>query len=207
MATCKIDKKIVGWKIKEDKEISNNRNIPARPSVLSSETKKIKLDTGDGVNNAYITVSFFPNSKDPYEVFINTPIKNNLKDLQIMDLSTRMASLCLRHGVPLHHVVSQLNKIDGQYIYSIPTNLAKSLQVYLKADSKPEIKDSEIQPDSKSPEEMSDEELDKMIMGDDVERRDSMGIAGAVCPKCKQNAYIMQEGCGKCLSCTYSGCS
>jgi hypothetical protein len=201
MEKCKISKKIVGWKIKEEMSKISDRTIPARPFVLNSETRKIKLDTGDGVKNAYITVSFYPNSKDPYEIFVVTPIGNNLKDLQIMDLSTRMASLALRHGVPLSHVIDQLNKIDGQYIYSIPTNLAKALQSYVKYDSEPPTDIEEKEPVVS--EELSDEELDKMILSD----RPSFGIAGAVCPKCKQNAYIMQGGCGNCLSCTYSGCS
>jgi len=203
----KIDKKIVGWRVKsEQTPQSHYRNVPARPTALQSETKKIKLDTGDGVKNAYITVSFYPESRDPYEVFINTPIGNNLKDLQILELSARMTSLALRHGVPVQHIVNQLSKIDGQYIYSIPANLAKALQNYAPQKVNDKDNDSNINDDDVQ-EEMSDDELDKLIM-EEVEQKDlESGVAGASCPKCKNNAYVMQEGCGRCLSCGYSGCS
>lgn len=197
-----INKKIVNCRIKKDDVIREHyRNVPSRPKLLQSETKKIKLDTGDGVKNAYITVSFYPDSRDPYEVFINTPIGNNLKDLQILELSARMTSLSLRHGVPVKHIVNQLNKIDGQYIYSIPANLAKALQSYIPKEKDEEEEDIDIKG---NPEEMSDEELDRLILeGVKVDT----GIAGASCPKCKKNSYVMQEGCGRCLSCGYSGCS
>jgi len=198
----KISKKIVDCRIsKEIPRKEHYRSVPERPKTLQSETKKIKLDTGDGVKNAYITVSFYAGSRDPYEVFINTPIGNNLKDLQILELSARMTSLALRHGVPVNHIVNQLNKIDGQYIYSIPANLAKALQSYIPKEKHEEESNNEI---ICEPEEMSDEELDRLILGEDSVET---GVAGTSCPKCKKNAYIMQEGCGRCLSCGYSGCS
>jgi len=200
----KIDKKIVNWKIKNDAPESHYRNVPPRPDTLQSETRKIKLDTGDGVKNAYITVSFYPDSNNPYEVFINTPIGNNLKDLQILELSARMTSLALRHGVPVKHIVNQLNKIDGQYIYSIPANLAKALAIHVLPEVETD-EDSTTETQLAS-EEMSDEELDRLIL-EEVDEVKNTGIAGANCPKCKNNAYIMQEGCGRCLSCGYSGCS
>ena len=198
----KINKKITEWKVREASSGPNPRNIPSRPSRLQAETKKIKLDTGDGVRNAYITVSFYPDSKDPYEVFINTPIGNNLKDLQILELSARMTSLALRHGVPVKHIINQLNKIDGQYIYSIPVNLSKALQSYMG-------KDDILEEDSEAAvevENLTDEELDQLMMGEEEKPQHSSGIAGEVCPKCKNNGYIVQEGCGRCFICGHSRC-
>lgn len=177
---------------KEEKSLVQ-RNAPSRPRSLKSETHKLKLDIGDGVKNSYVTVSFFPETKNPYEVFINTPVGNNIKDLQILELSARMTSLALRHGVDVKFIIDQLQKIDGQYIYSIPNSLAKSLSKYV---------------------DMTDfiSEVDEGTINEDVEESsfetEEVSLkSGSKCPGCGKYTYILKEGCGACLDCGYSGCS
>jgi ribonucleotide reductase alpha subunit len=168
-------------------EVKERRSALKRPSKLVSETTKIKLDTGDGVKNAYITVSFFPDTKKPYEVFVNAPVGQNVKDLQIVELSSRMTSLALRHGVSADFIVDQLSKIDGQYIYSIPVGLAKALSPYISNEE--EIVD------------LCEEE------NEEVSEDENSSVRTSKCPSCGNKSYIIEEGCGKCLDCMYSRCS
>lgn len=163
-----------------EKEPVQSNDAAKRPSTLCSETTKVKLDTDQGVKNAYLTVSFYPDTKKPYEVFVNTPIGtsegNNSKDLQIIDLSARMTSLALRHGVDSQFVIDQLDKVDGQYFYSIPTTLAKVLRKY---------------------------SLDEY--NDDDSNKDNPNLIK--CPSCGEKSYVIEESCGHCLQCSFSKCS
>ena len=163
----------------EKEEKAPEREAPARPHSLKSETIKVKLDTGDGIKNAYVTVSFFPDTRDPYEVFINTPVGNNLKDLQILELSARMTSLALRHGISVEFINDQLAKIDGQYIYSIPNSLSKALQLYTKTED---------------------------VAIEDHSETDDTPKKGSKCPQCGAYAYVQKESCGGCLECGYEKC-
>lgn len=110
----------------------DGRYAPKRPQKLESETHKIRIDFGDGEpRNAYITVSFFGNTRKPYEMFIMAPYQGlGEKDLQILELSARNTSLMLRHGIPIKFICEQLDRTAGQYIFSIPTNISKVLKQY-----------------------------------------------------------------------------
>jgi len=158
-------------------------NAPRRPETLISETHKIKVDFGDGeLKNTYITVSFFPESRRPYEIFIQAPHQclSDEKDLQILELTARNTSMNLRHGVPILYICEQLDKVGGQYIFSIPTNVSRILRKYIN-------------------------EPEENVTSTDMERHD---LPGAMkCPSCSARTYILSEGCGTCSSCGYSGCS
>ena len=183
-----ITKKIVSWKIveKEKEEKTDYFALP-RPQILKSETHKIKMDTGEDVKNAYITVSFFDNTREPYEVLINTAVNNSLKDMQILELSARMTSLALRHGVPLKFIIDQLYKINGQYIYSIPSTLAKTLEEYIPSEGE----DYSIPPEGN---------------GDYSVVEHKPKVTGMKCPQCGENKYTKTDGCYQCMSCGYSKC-
>lgn len=154
-----------------------NRFVKKRPRTLDSETHKIKVDFGDGnTRNAYVTVSFFPETKRPYEVLVIAPYFGlGEKDLQILELTARMTSMSLRHGMPIQFVCEQLDKIGGQYIFSVPTNVARILRNYI----------------SEEPEDM-------------IEVVASANVAK--CPKCGVRAYRITGTCGTCDSCGYYGC-
>jgi ribonucleoside-diphosphate reductase alpha chain len=178
----------------EEEDNKNKRMAPSRPRTLRSETHKIKLDIGDGVKNSYVTVAFFPETRKPYEVFINTPVGNNLKDLQILELSARMTSLALRHGVDVKFIIDQLQKIDGQYIFSIPNSLAKSLSKYVDMnDFVKEEDEGTINEETENESSFKDKKVSLK--------------SGSKCPNCGKYTYIQKEGCGACLDCGYSGCS
>lgn len=108
------------------------RYAPKRPQKLESETHKVRIDFGDGEpRNTYVTVSFFENTRKPYEMFIASPHQGlEEKDMQILELSARNTSLMLRHGIPIRFICEQLDRTAGQYIFSIPTNISKILRQY-----------------------------------------------------------------------------
>jgi ribonucleoside-diphosphate reductase alpha chain len=119
--------------VKEEQIVNEVTKVSVeRPKKLQSETHKVKIEASDEVKNAYVTVSI--NKELPYEVFINTPVGDNLKDIQILELSSRLSSLAMRYGVPVSEIVEQLRKVDGQFIYSIPNTLSKVLDEYVKKD-------------------------------------------------------------------------
>lgn len=164
---------------KEEAPKLHMRNAPIRPEMLKSETHKIKIDFGDGTpRNTYVTISFFPDTKRPYEIFVQAPYQGlEEKDLQILELTARNASMNLRHGVPIKYICEQLDKVGGQYIFSIPTNIARVLRKYSDFDQPIDVQSERV-----------NGQYEK-------------------CPQCKNRAYIMTEGCGTCMNCGHSGCS
>jgi len=169
-------------------ESSGEVHAPKRPKNLPSETHKIKVDFGNGEPaNAYVTVSFY--NQRPYEVFVIAPQQDlEEKDLQILELTTRTTSMLLRHRVPLRFICEQLDRTAGQYIFSIPTTIAKILRQY----------ENETSP---APEPSSNGFLGFVKYGE----AEQAGLSK--CPKCRTRAYEMGEGCGKCVSCGYSSCN
>ncbi|HMB99998.1 MAG TPA: LAGLIDADG family homing endonuclease [Flavobacteriaceae bacterium] len=167
----------------EKKEAKKNliTEVPKRPDILASETHKIKVDFGDGTpRNAYVTVSFFPETRRPYEIFVIGPYQGlGEQDLQILELTARTTSMNLRHGVPIRYICEQFDKIGGQYVFSIPTNIAKLLSKYSDEE--------------KTSENMTSREETPM----------------SKCPNCKKRTYVLSGGCGTCVDpdCAYSGCS
>jgi len=161
---------------------------PKRPKILESETHKIRIDFGNGEpRNAYITVSFFPNTRRPYEILIIAPYFGlQEKDLQIIELTARSTSMHLRHGVPVPFICEQLDKIGGQYVFSLPTNIARVLRTYTDEQSVEETETSDI---------------------DEFDRKNAVPLEK--CPKCNKRTYRKTgAACGICENpaCTYSGC-
>lgn len=162
---------------------------PKRPRVLDSETHKIRIDFGNGEpRNAYVTISFFPKSRRPYEVLVIAPYFGlQEKDLQILELTARSTSMNLRHGVPIPFICEQLDKIGGQYLFSLPTNIARILRYYTGEN---EVEEEE---QTENPEPS----------------RKSIAPIMEKCPKCGHRTYRKTgQACGICErpECAYSGC-
>ena len=104
-----------------------------RPKVLQGETYKKKVDlNGSEVYNCYLTVNYEPNTKNPYEILINeTYSTRDMKSVMMLETTSRLISLALRHGVPVEFIVQQLSKIRGNYIYSLPQICADVLSNYI----------------------------------------------------------------------------
>jgi hypothetical protein len=152
---------------------------PKRPKTLDSETHKIRIDFGNGEpRNAYVTISFFPETHRPYEVLVIAPYFGlEEKDLQILELTARTTSMNLRHGVPIPFICEQLDKIGGQYVFSLPTNIARILRYYMEEPV------------------------------ENPEEPDKTALPLEKCPGCGQRTYRrLGASCGICDSCPYSGC-
>jgi len=194
--------------LSESETESDDRIVPERQMTLKSETHKIKIDTGDSeLKNAYITVSFFPDTTDPYEVFINAPVASNMKDIQILEVASRLASLALRHGVPVEFVSKQLEKVDGQYLYSIPVSIAKALRSYIKTENKKQFevavnKDKAVLPAAQS-------EPKTKLNNTLVQEKDAKTLRKVACknPESCPSKKIYEESCVRCTECPWSGCS
>ncbi len=125
-----------GILISNNNEIIENKNeriVPKRPSKLDGETYKLKIDiTGEKPYNCYVTVNFKEGTKKPYEILVTeTSANKEIKDIIAFETTTRLVSLALRHNVPIQFIIGQLEKINCQYIYSLPISIANILSNYL----------------------------------------------------------------------------
>jgi ribonucleoside-diphosphate reductase alpha chain len=176
---------------------------PKRPELLPSETHKVKVDFGDGnPRNAYVTVSFFPGTRRPYEILIIAPYSGlDDKDLQILELTARTTSMNLRHGLPVKFICEQWDKIGGQYIFSLPTNISKVLRVYLSPEEMPSL-----------PPDTLGEGAITQLKHAVAEIEEELGVSSKTgglmkCPDCGKRTYLPTgPTCGTCNSCGYSGC-
>lgn len=118
----------------DEDQIVDERTAMKRPPLLQGETFKRKIDLSSGeANNCYITVNFFPDTRKPYELLITEPhTDKDMKDIIMLEMATRCTSMMLRHEIPINHIVEQFEKINNQYIYSIPINIANILKNYIE---------------------------------------------------------------------------
>jgi hypothetical protein len=163
-------------------------SAPKRQKMLPAEVHKIRIDFGDGEpRNAYVTVSFFPGTRRPYEILVQAPYFGlGEKDLQILEVTARSTSMLLRHKVPIMFICEQLDKVGGQYLFSLPTNIARVLRSYTDemAQEESEIKDI-----------------------DAFDRKNAVPLEK--CPACGKRTYRKTgAACGICENpeCAYSGC-
>jgi len=207
--TVYVDGSRDGVLLTESDTKDNDRIVPERQMTLQSQTHKIKIDTGDSeLKNAYITVSFFPDTNDPYEVFINAPVASNMKDIQILEVASRLASLALRHGVPVEFVSKQLEKVDGQYLYSIPVSIAKALRSYTKTENTKHENEIVIQTVLPTKQHTLIKPITKNILGSEQEKKHNVSRKIACKnPETCSSEKIYEEGCVRCTECPWSGCS
>lgn len=169
-------------------------SAPRRPKMLPAEVHKIRIDFGDGEpRNAYVTVSFFPGMKRPYEILVQAPYFGlSEKDLQILEVTARSTSMLLRHKVPILFICEQLDKVGGQYLFSLPTNIARVLRSYIDEIVEEETETKDIK---------------------DFDRKNAVPMEK--CPSCGKRTYRKTgAACGICENpdrgdgepCTYSGC-
>lgn len=108
------------------------------PERCEGMIHRIKVDLGEQqVEYVYIMVGFVPGTKKPFQVFVTSRLEDlNPIVKQMITLTTRLVSTALRARAPLAEVIKQLEKVEGQYMYSIPLSIAKVLHNYLDAAAK-----------------------------------------------------------------------
>jgi len=173
-----------------------------RPDVITGRTQKIL--TGYGA--LYVTIN--EDDKGLFEVFAQIG-RGGGYTASFTEGLARLASLCLRSGVPVDEIIDQLEGIrsprmavdHGERIYSIPDAIAKALKRHIgmqKAGVVPPVETF----DELGGAVETDIELEKESR--DAEAMLKKGLAPE-CPECGK-PLVYEEGCVKCHSCGYSEC-
>ena len=61
-----------------------------------------------------------------------------MRDVMMLEFTTRVTSLMLRHNVPIEFIVEQFSKVNGVYLYSLPLQISNVLKNYLKNEENKE---------------------------------------------------------------------
>lgn len=103
----------------------NGHKIVVRDAPDDLHARRIKIKTDKG--NAYAIVSF-DEYGNPLEIFMKT--HTTFESEQDAEAITRLASLCLRAGIPAIQVIEQLEKANrrGGSIMSVPAQVMKALE-------------------------------------------------------------------------------
>jgi ribonucleoside-diphosphate reductase alpha chain len=103
----------------------NGHKIVVRDAPDDLHARRIKIKTEKG--NAYAIVSF-DEYGSPLEIFMKT--HTTFESEQDAEAITRLASLCLRAGVPAIQVIQQLEKANrsGGSLMSVPAQVQKALE-------------------------------------------------------------------------------
>src|SRR5437773_2514969 len=173
-----------------------------RPDVITGRTQKIL--TGYGA--LYVTVN--EDEKGLFEVFAQIG-RGGGYTTSFTEGIARLASLCLRSGVPVDEIIDQLEGIrspriavdHGERVYSIPDAIAKAIKRHIG------MQKTGVQPPVETYDETNgavetDVELEK-------ESRDAAELLrkglNPECPECGK-PLVFEEGCVKCHACGYSEC-
>ncbi len=168
-----------GILIRETEEKPVKRGKPERPYKLRGTTYKVKTPKA----SYYITLNEIEEGgkRRPFEIFINTKDSSSIP--WITALARLMSAVFVREEDP-SFLIDQLRTIvdpNGGYWRDgkrIPSVLSDIANV---------LEEYLI-------------ELGK------IEKRESQPRL-LICPECGQQTYVLEESCGRCLSCGYSQCS
>ena len=99
------------------------RTVRDAPDDLHARRLKIATEKG----NAYVIVSM-DEENNPLEIFLKT--HTTFESEQDAEAITRLASLCLRAGIPAFQVIEQLEKANrrGGSLMSVPAQVMKALE-------------------------------------------------------------------------------
>jgi ribonucleoside-diphosphate reductase alpha chain len=187
----------------------------ARPDVVSGTTQKIET----GYGSLYVTIN--EDEHGLFEVFAQIG-RGGGYTASFTEAVARLASLCLRSGIPVDEIVKQLDGIRSpkiaydhrEKIYSVPDGLAKALKRQTSGEL---TKSIQARLDGVSPPKghgtpthvkvETDAESEKDFVTDD-EASAALIVARGDNPECPDcgNMLALQEGCIKCGSCGYSEC-
>jgi ribonucleoside-diphosphate reductase alpha chain len=185
-----------------------------RPNVVSGTTQKIET----GYGSLYVTIN--EDEHGLFEVFAQIG-RGGGYTASFTEAVARLASLCLRTGIPVEEIIKQLDGIrspkiaydNREKVYSVPDGLAKALKrqvsgelhksIQARLDSvtpalrKPTLAQAKIETDSEADKDyVTDDDVSSALI---VARGDN-----PECPDCG-NMLMLQEGCIKC-NCGYSEC-
>ncbi|MEE8599346.1 MAG: hypothetical protein V3S69_07585, partial [Dehalococcoidales bacterium] len=162
--------------------------ILVRPEVLSGRTYKVKWPSVD--ENYYITINDVGN--DPFEVFIQSTSSKYTDWTTALSL---MISAIMRKGGDISFIPEELAKVrsaddsawvEGKFYGSLVAVIGDTIGRHLLSGDSSSVEEA-------SAKESTDTQVPRLSTGD-------------TCPQCNQPQLIQQEGCMKCMNCTYSNC-
>ncbi|MDY6779328.1 MAG: TSCPD domain-containing protein, partial [Halobacteria archaeon] len=180
-----------------------------RPDTISGVTQKIET----GYGGLYVTIN--EDDEGIFEVFAQIG-KSGGYTTSFTEGIARLASLCLRSGIPPEQVVEQLEGIRspkvtfdrGEQIHSVPDAMAKAMQRYMEGniDAQQSRLPTSVEEENETA-ETKEAESDGGVAtqsASDVERIVNEGM-NPECPEC-DSMLVYTEGCVKCKDCGYSEC-
>lgn len=204
--TVKIEKKIIGYKLKAEEEIkaaapAKLPDLIPRPDILRGTTYKMKTPALESA--MYITINDMEVGDGvfrPFEIFINS---KNMEHFQWIVALTRVMSAVFRKGGDVTFLVEELSSVfepsggyfkkGGKFMPSIVAEIGDILKQYLTLLGA-------IQPESIP-------EATKKIIEEKAAEAKANGIQKLTCPKCNEKGLIKTGGCDLCELCSYSKCS
>lgn len=171
-------------------------NPPERAEELPGVTYKLKWPTSD--HAMYVTINdvIEDGKRRPYEVFINS--KNMEHYAWIVGL-TRMVSAVFRRGGDVRFVVEELKAIfdphGGAWVKSNGSKTTKYVPSVL-AHIGETIEKHMIDIGFMETAVLMSESMDDVPVGTSLRQ----------CPRCGGASIVREEGCDRCLSCTYTKC-
>ena len=224
MAT-KIDKKIVGYKVKSENEEPDNKviahdimneDIP-RPELLLGSTYKIK--TPQSEHAMYITINDIILNQDtdheerrPYEVFINS---KNMEHYQWVVALTRVISAVFRKGGDVTFLVDEMKAVfdpkggyfkrGGVFMPSLVAEIGCALENHMKSIGMIVVEVDEHQQKFIAEKRKEFESKNATHVTEDSDEP-KFPDSATVCTSCNTKAVVLLDGCKTCLSCCASRC-
>jgi hypothetical protein len=214
--TNKIDKKIVGYKVKTEETLPKQeedsywRQLMSehieRPDFLIGSTYKIKTPNTEHalyltINDIILNEGTEHEQRHPYEVFINTKDVNHF---QWVIALTRLLSAVFRKGGDITFIVEEMKQIfdpkggyhkKGMFVPSLIADIGLVLEKHFKKIGL--IK------------EEKDEHMKKFLekKKEELGVKDEFPPSATVCGKCSAKAVVLMDGCQTCLNCGDSKCN
>jgi len=217
----KIEKKIVGYKVKaEDQSPQVESNIVqmhekvSRPETLAGSTYKIKTPLSDHalyvtINDIVLNEGTDHELRRPFEIFINS---KNMDHFQWIVALTRVVSAVFRKGGDCTFLVEELKavfdpqggyfKSGGRFMPSLVAEIGWAIEDHLQKIGL--LETPEIPEHQRKIMEQKRAEYEAKNAAPEADSE--FPSSAELCKKCGVKAVILMDGCMTCLNCGDSKC-
>ncbi len=230
--THKITQKIVGFKVKNDKDKAITENSKEaeltlesmhenveRPEVLLGSTYKIKTPQSEHalyitINDMVLNMGTEHEERRPYEVFINS---KNMEHFQWVLALTRVISAVFRKGGDVTFLVEEMKAVfdpkggyfkkGGIFMPSLVAEIGHAIESHMKYIGlivTEEITNHQKQYLAEKRKEFEEKHGEASV--ENTNDENSFPDKAALCAKCSTKAMVLMDGCMTCLNCGDSKC-
>ncbi len=202
----------IGKKDKKSAETVDDHMATRAPRVRPRTTAGATMKMRTGCGNMYVTIN--EDNHGICEVFTQLG-KSGGCTMSQSEAVGRLVSLSLRSGISPEQIIDQLRGIrcpsptfqEGEAVLSCPDALAKSLDIYLKEKTTPNLFNAQ-NPQQQQQQSSAEPVNAKTYVAKPSSPRNNGNTEGLCkeCPDCG-NILEMGEGCMSCRICGYSRCS